>query len=246
MKYEMMYPDQIRKAIDKNTPVVMALGVLEYHGEHMSPGVDTLLIIRALELIEKEVPIVILPPFYYGSSSFAVEPPERTGSINITPKVLYPFAGEMVYNLLRIGFRNIHIFVHHQSENFKKGMPTDLSFKLAARQEVFSFLNDERGEGWWGKKTSADYYSDHQSGEDPFNWVNIHSFLSEKAKQEFPIDHAGKQETSLMMALCPEAVDMERFDKEKWYCQSAESASLEYGNRAKSIILKDLKEKLTM
>ncbi|NLO01229.1 MAG: creatininase family protein, partial [Bacteroidales bacterium] len=42
MRYEYMFPDQIRKAIDNNTPVVMALGVLEYHGEHLCPGVDTL------------------------------------------------------------------------------------------------------------------------------------------------------------------------------------------------------------
>lgn len=42
MKYEMMFPDHICDAIDKNLPAVIALGVLEYHVEHITPWVDTL------------------------------------------------------------------------------------------------------------------------------------------------------------------------------------------------------------
>ena len=42
MRYELMLPHQIRTAIDRNWPVVLPLGVLEYHGEHMAVGMDTL------------------------------------------------------------------------------------------------------------------------------------------------------------------------------------------------------------
>ena len=42
MRYELMLPHQIRTAIDGNWPVVLPLGVLEYHGEHMAVGMDTL------------------------------------------------------------------------------------------------------------------------------------------------------------------------------------------------------------
>lgn len=244
MRYEMMFPDQIREAIDKNIPAVMALGVLEYHGEHMTPGVDTLLVIRALDMLERELPMVILPPFYYGASSYAVEPPERNGSVHVDTKILQPFARQLFYNLLRIGFRNIHVFIHHQCENFAEGMPTDLSFKLAARQEIFDFLEKERGEGWWGDKSSADYYANHAAGANPFNWIRIHPFMSAEAQAQFPIDHAGQQETSLMMAFCPEGVDMNRFSEDKWYTQTAKIASLDYGNKAKSIILADIKKHL--
>ena len=241
----MMFPDQIREAIDKNIPAVVALGVLEYHGEHMSAGVDTLLVIKALDIVEREIPMVVLPPFYYGASSFAVEPPERNGTIHVDTKILQPFAGQLFYNLLRIGFRNIHVFIHHQCENFAEGMPTDLSFKLAAKQEIFSFLEREKGEGWWGNPDSASYYENHAAGDNPFNWIRIHPFMSSSAQAEFPIDHAGEQETSLMMAFCPEAVDMDRFSDEKWYSRSAKEATLDYGNRAKSIILQDIRKALT-
>ena len=242
MHYEMMFPDQIREAIDKNTPVVLALGVLEYHSEHLSPGVDTLLVVKALELLEKEMPLVIMPPFYYGAGTYAVAAPERNGGVHVDSQVLQQFARQFFYNLLRIGFRNIYVFVHHQSENFANGMPTDLSFKLAARQEIFAFIEKERGDGWWGDNSSASYYDDHATGDDPFNWIHICPFMSAEAQAQFPIDHAGLQETSLMMAFCPEGVDMNRFDDSKWYSKEAKNASLDYGNRAKAITLRDMKK----
>jgi creatinine amidohydrolase/Fe(II)-dependent formamide hydrolase-like protein len=49
MRYEMMLPGQIRAAIAANLPVVLPLGVLEYHGEHMAVGMDTLAVTRALD-----------------------------------------------------------------------------------------------------------------------------------------------------------------------------------------------------
>jgi creatinine amidohydrolase len=242
MRYEMMFPDQIREAIDKNTPVAMALGVLEYHGEHLSPGVDTLLPIRALEILEKEMPLVIMPPFYYGAGSYAVAAPERNGGIHVDSQILQQFARQYFYNLLRIGFRNIYVFVHHQSENFANGMPTDLAFKLAARQEIFAFIERERGDGWWGDNSSESYYEEHNAGSDPFNWIHICPFMSAKAQSQFPIDHAGEQETSLMMAFCPEGVDMSKFSSAEWYSQGAKQASLGYGSRAKAITLRDMKK----
>ena len=92
MRYEMMLPGQIRRAIEENWPVVLPLGVLEYHGEHMAVGMDTLVVIKVLERLEKEMNIVILPPFYYGAASYAVEPPEGNGSIQVNQQVLAPFA----------------------------------------------------------------------------------------------------------------------------------------------------------
>ncbi len=137
MRYEMMFADQIRKAIKERWPVVLPVGVLEYHAKHCVVGVDTLLIVRAVELLEKEMDIVILPPFYYGSASYAVEPPANNGTIHVDSAVIHPFARELFKGLLKVGFRNIHLFVHHQSENFAVGMPTDLAFRFASRQIIF-------------------------------------------------------------------------------------------------------------
>ena len=244
MRYEMMLPYQIRAAIDRNWPVVLPLGVLEYHGEHMAVGMDTLAVIKAVEILEREMDLVVLPPFYYGASSYAVEPPERNGSVHVNAEKIFPFAQEMFKGLLRVGFRNIHFFIHHQTENFGFGMPTDLAFKFAARQVVFEFLEKERGEGWWGDGKMADYYAQQATGDDPFNWIKGHPLLTPDMFAQFPFDHAGQGETSLMLALCPEAVEMDKLDTDKWYTRSAADASAELGAKGRDLILAHMRRAL--
>ena len=95
MRYELMLPHQIRTAIDGNWPVVLPLGVLEYHGEHLPVGLDTLVVTKLLEALEPEMNLVLLPAFYYGAASYAVEGPERTGTLHVGANTLYPFAQEM-------------------------------------------------------------------------------------------------------------------------------------------------------
>ncbi|MCM8818036.1 MAG: creatininase family protein [Candidatus Omnitrophica bacterium] len=242
MRYENMFPDQIREATKKNIPIILPVGVIEYHSEHLCVGVDTLLVLKALEKIEKEMDIIILPPFFYGCASYAVESPENKGTIHIKPDIIYKFAKNLFENLLRIGFRNIYVFIHHQSENFASGMPTDLAFKLASKEVIFEFLEKEYGEGWWGKEEAQNYYKEHKKGADPFNWIKILPFIDEKTQKKYPIDHAGKQETSLMMVFCPKGVNMKKFKKEKWYSKSATLANREYGEKAKKEIIERLKK----
>ncbi|MCM8821757.1 MAG: creatininase family protein [Candidatus Omnitrophica bacterium] len=244
MRYELMFPEQIRKATKENWPVVLPVGVLEYHSEHCAVGVDTLLIVKALEVLEREIDLIILPPFYYGAASYAVEPPENNGTIHIDSSVIHIFARHLFKGLIRVGFRNIHIFVHHQSENFVAGMPTDLAFKLAAREVIFEFLEKEKGEGWWGDNRMQDYYRKLNREADPFNWIKIHPFMDEKSQEKFPIDHAGMQETSLMLAFCPEGVDKRKISTKKWYARKSSKANLNYGNEAKKMILERMREVL--
>ena len=156
MRYELMLPHQIRTAIAENWPVVLPLGVLEYHGEHMAVGMDTLAVIKMLELIEPEMNLVILPPFYYGAASYAVEPPEGNGSVQVDGGALAPFAEALFFSLLRIGFRNIHAIIHHQTENFAAGMPTDLAFKSAGRQAIFRFIETRKRRGLVGQREDGE------------------------------------------------------------------------------------------
>ena len=47
---------------------------------------------RILEAVENERSLVILPPFYYGAASYAVEPPEGNGSLHVDAEKLFAFA----------------------------------------------------------------------------------------------------------------------------------------------------------
>jgi len=89
-----------------------------------------------------------------------------------------------------------------------------------------------------------DYYNSKGKANAPFSWIRIHPFMDEASQQEFPIDHAGKQETSLMMAFCPEGVNMEKFASDKWYAKTAVEASREYGMKAKAKILDGMRKTL--
>jgi creatinine amidohydrolase len=244
MRYELMLPREIRAAIDGNWPVVLAVGVLEYHGEHMAVGMDTLAVVRILEILETDANLVILPPFSYGAASYAVEPPEGTGTLHVDAEALVPLAKAMFTGLLRIGFRNIHLVIHHQTENFAAGMPTDLAFKLAARQAIFAFLEAQRGEGWWGAKSMADYYEQQSTGGDPFNWIKAHPLMPSSLMEGYPFDHAGQGETSLLMALLPEGVDISRISEDQWYSRSAREATLELGLQGRDRILAHLRKAL--
>ena len=244
MKYELMRPAQIRHAIEERWPVILPLGVLEYHGEHLPLGMDTLAVIKALERLEEEMQLVILPAFYYGAASYAVEPPEGKGTVHVDADRIQPLAREIFGGLLRVGFRNVHFFIHHQSENFAVGMPTDLAFKFAARQAIFEFLEREWGEGWWGDPKMADYYAQQAAGDDPFNWIQGHPLMTSEILAEYPFDHAGEGETSLMMALCPETVDMAALDPSKWYTDSAKSASKQRGEDGVRMIVESLRKVL--
>jgi len=244
MRYELMLPHQIREAISARWPVVLPLGVLEYHGEHMAVGMDTLAVVKLVEILEGEADLVILPAFYYGAASYAVEPPEGNGSVQVNAERLFPFAQDLFSSLLRIGFRNIHFFIHHQTENFAAGMPTDLAFKFAARQAIFTLLERERGEGWWGDSKMADYYAQQAGGEDPFNWIKGHPLMTAEIIKRYPFDHAGVGETSLLMSLCPEGVDMSRFSEDRWYLRSGREATAELGAMGRDMVLGHMRDVL--
>ena len=231
MRYELMRPSQLREAIAKRTPIVLPLGVLEYHSEHLPVGMDTLAVERALWEYEKEADVVILPSFYWGASSRAVAPcSDGRGSIPVDSQALVPIARQIFRGLLDVGFRNIHCFVAHQTEEFVQGMPTDLAFRFAGRKVIFEFLDDKLGKGWWGKEENSSYYS---GGENPFAYIQVHPVRTrECTKKRFKGDHAGFLETSEMLAMHPETVDMSKLDGSLWFTRTAVDATAEFGAEA--------------
>lgn len=245
MHFELMLPYQIKEAIAKNIPIVLPIGVMEYHGEHMAVGMDTLAVTKILDRVESLMEVVILPPFSYGAASYAVATPEGSGTLDIDASTIAPLAEQIFTGLLRIGFRNIHGIVHHQTENFSSGMPTDLAFKIGAKQAIFKFLERTKGEAWWGKLDMSDYYSRQETGNDPFNWIKLHPLMDSEIINNYIFDHAGEGETSLLMALAPEGVDMNRVSENNtWYTKSANNSSTTKGELVTAKIVKSLMERL--
>jgi creatinine amidohydrolase/Fe(II)-dependent formamide hydrolase-like protein len=237
MRYDRMRPGQLRDAIARGLPFVLPIGVQEYHGEHLPLGMDLLAVTCALDRLEAEADIVILPPFAYGAASYAVDGP-KAGTVHVDAGAILPFAQALFAGLLRVGLRNIHGVIHHQTENFAQGMPTDLAFRLAAKQAVFAQLEDTRGEGWWGGAAMAGYYDGPD--DNPFNWISIHPLLPPGA--DYVFDHAGQGETALMLALAPDTVDPgQMVANQSWYTQTAPLGTREQGEAGVAIILAHLR-----
>ena len=249
MRFEHMRPHQLRAAIAAGTPAVLPIGVQEYHGEHLPVGVDLLAVKRAVERLEAEVPerMILLPSFAYGAASHAVAGSAGTGTLHVDAAAFLPFATALFTGLLNVGLRNIHGVIHHQTENFLQGMPTDLSFRLAARQATFAHLEATRGQGWWGKGDMASYYEGHAQGDNPFNWISIHPLMPPEVAQHFPFDHAGEGETALMLALAPELVEPDRMaENDTWYTESAPRATRAQGEAGVAVILAHLRRLLNL
>jgi len=244
MFYLQMLPYQVREAITQNCPVVLPLGVLEYHAEHLPLGVDSFVCTEIIQRVERThaKQMVVLPPFYYGAASLAVATPEAHGTVQVEAKKLIPVAEDIFHSLLRVGFRNIHAFIAHQTEEFAQGMPTDLAFRFAARQTIFNWLEKESGEGWWGTEKFSAYYSGQNN---PFAWIQIHPVrCGEDSRQLFPGDHAGKLETSETMAIYPDSVELDRVDGSLWYARAGREATPEYGEAALQAAAQDMTKML--
>lgn len=239
MRYELMRPHQIRDAVARGLPVILPVGVMEYHAEHLPVGMDLLAVTRALDRLETTQEVVILPPFAYGAASHAVAGPEGTGTLHLPAPLLAGLAEALFAALLAVGFRNIHAVIHHQTEDFAQGMPTDLALRLGARQAIFAALESERGPGWWGAEAMRSYYD--TGGADPFRWIRVHPLLPTDSRAAYPFDHAGEGETGLMLALAPETVEPARMaDNRVWYAETAPKATVEAGEAGVKIILAHL------
>jgi creatinine amidohydrolase/Fe(II)-dependent formamide hydrolase-like protein len=241
MEFARLRPHQLQAAISDNMPVVLPIGVMEYHGQHLPAGVDLLAVTEVLDRLGDA--IITLPPFAYGAASHAVAGPEGTGTLHIDASAILPMAEGLFGALLNAGFRNIRGVIHHQTEGFDQGMPTDLAFRLAGRNAIMRFLEGTRGPGWWGDRGMQDYYARQAEGADPFNWIRIHPLFPKGA--DFPFDHAGQGETALTLALAPETVDMDRaLEGGHWYTEYANKAWPEMGEAGVQIALNHLRQVL--
>ena len=116
----------------------------------------------------------------------------------------------------------------------------------AAKVVTMEYLEETLGQGWWGSESYKDYYANlDDKNANPFEWIKVVPAISAEAQKATGYDHAGKYESSILMALYPEAVKQERCkDNPHWYTESAVEANMELGKKMVKHSLKDLDKRI--
>ena len=165
-----------------NTVIIQPIGAVEQHGPHLPLVVDaaiaTAVVGRALHRLGDEIPAYALPTLTYGKSN---EHCGFAGTITLSAQTLNSVLAEVASSLYAAGFRKL-VFV-----NAHGGQPQVLEIVARDLHQQFSDLIVFP----------------------LFVWGAPHQAIEIVGRQEYEAGiHAGDVETSVMLALLPEQVDM--------------------------------------
>lgn len=212
VEYEKMRPDQIRAAREKCPVAYLPCGILEWHGRHNPVGLDGVKAHLLLIRIAKELGGLVMPPLWYGDHRADVLEnvyyPERFKNLTFDhrPKVAEVYG----INLADIQadaerstknggwelFKRILIqnFFQFQTFGFKK------IFVLTGHYPLYGPANE-----------AAKMFH-----EMPDSHAKVYAFTEVTLirDQGFSGDHAARWETSTMLSLCPDLVDLDAIEAE--------------------------------
>ncbi len=239
MKLELGFPKELEDAKGRRVPLVIPVGTIEYHGPHCALGCDTQITTGLLDKLEEKMELVIAPPIWYGVASYAVAGPAKN-TVNIDVDIFEEYIYCILKSFLLGGWRNIVLLIHHQYEQ-ESLKPMTLACMKATQKLIFEHMEETRGYGWWGNNENKSYYEGLDESDNPFNWIRVLPCMSTQVQNDTGYDHAGKWECSLLSALCPEAVRLERLgDSDEWFIESAAEASPDIGRDMAERSINDL------
>lgn len=230
------YPREAEQVKKEALPVLLPIGTMEYHSTHCPYGCDTLVAQGVCEKVAEKTPAMVLPPVWYGVASYAVGGPE-TNTINVDCDTMENYVYCILKSLFDSGFKkNIFIVIAHQTEDY---MPMTLACMKAAKKLIMADLEQTGGYGWWGKKENKDFYANLSEADSPWNRIRV--IRVPYTKNGIGGDHAGVYESSMLEALYPGSIKLERLhDADDWFAETAKDMSLELGNKMVDIAVNDI------
>jgi len=161
---------------------VLAVGSTEYHGDHLPYGTDSMVATHLTEAVAERVEgLLVLPPLPFGMSLHYASFPV---AISLTTETLVRVLKEVFGSLLKHGIRKLLIVNGHDG-NIAAIETASREFRVDHPEMRIAVL-----EAWW---------------------VTAGELLPSDAFEVWGgLGHAGEGETSMMLAIEPELVDMER------------------------------------
>jgi len=171
---------EVKKYLQRDSVIIVPFGSTEQHGLHLPLGNDALVAIRLAEDAARLTQTIVAPPCWYGWSPHHMAYP---GTISLSPETLTKILYEVLRSLIYHGFKRLIVINGHRMAN------------LPPLQIAASRIRNETG----AYVTIAD----------PF-------FLADRTSREIMespaggIGHAEELETSHMMHIFPELVDIRK------------------------------------
>ena len=187
---ELPWPEAARR-IAAGAPVFLPVGATEQHGHHMAMNVDVVLPSAIAERVARDVGGLVLPALAYGNRS---QPrsgggPNFPGTINIAASTLSLLIRDILCDLYRQGARHIVVLNGHYENIWPSVEGVELALDAIGRERA-SDLVILRLDHWdmVRAETLDRVFPDGYPG--------------------IELEHASVIETSMMMALRPELVDL--------------------------------------
>lgn len=184
---EMTWTDYIDK-INDGAIVIVPVGSTEQHAYHLPLGTDWYQALGKCELIAKEVNGIVAPPLTYGYKSLLKSGGGQTfpGTTSLSGTTIIALVKDILLELVRHGAKKIVVFDGHYENAMFLHESIDLVIKTVSEDVKII-------------KTSPGDMSDEVVEE-----------LSRYGMTSMALEHAGLLETSLMLYLRPDLVNMNR------------------------------------
>lgn len=191
---EMTWQEYARRLQDGKAVILLPVGALEQHGHHMSMNVDVLLPTAVCQRVAEKTGSLVAPALQYGYKS-----QQKSGGGNHYPgttsldgATVTSTVQDIIRELARHGVRKLAVLNGH----FENSMFLVEGIDLALRELRYAEIDDFRVMvlSYW------DFVSDPEMIQN----------LYPDGFDGWDIEHGGVFETSLMLALYPDLVDMQK------------------------------------
>jgi len=181
MRYAQMNFEENKRKMKSDVPVILPMGAVEAHGSHLPLETDNLLAERYADLLAERTDSLVLPVLPYGQVWSLRDFP---GSLTISNQTIVSFLVDISESLYTKGTRIVVFFSAHLG---------NMTAMKEASRELYDKFPDLR--------VLYLFYPNLQqfAGE-----------IREGSKGHHTYIHADEIETSLMLYLAPEAVDMSK------------------------------------
>lgn len=193
MAAELAWPDFQAKVKDGKTPILIPLGSMEQHGHHMPLHVDVLLPTEFARRVAAQIGGLVAPAFVYGykSQQKCGGGNHMPGTVSLEGATLVATLRDVIKEFARHGGRNFAIVNGHYENSWFITEAVD----IALRELRWDGMRDVKVVvlSYWDfvdEKTIAKLYPEGFPG-----WA---------------VEHGGVLETSLMLALYPDLVHLNR------------------------------------